>query len=112
MPTVLGHELTDRQVAIGAAVLSTPLLYRAAKYLRGAPSVKKNGPYKGVPLPEGAFEVLVVGAGPSGSTLGYYYAKARRQSRCGCVQLRRRRPAGPGLPRARLAALSVGRLNF
>ena len=64
-------------LAVGAA-LATPFVVRAAVgALRGPPAVVKNGRFKGAALPPGAFDALVVGGGPSGSTCAYYFAQVR-----------------------------------
>lgn len=88
-------DVPDRLVYAGAAVVGLPLAVKAVKVL-SRPSVKE-GKFKGVPVPAGAFDVLVVGGGPSGSTLAYFYAKARRPLaarllRPGSLAARRRRP--------------------
>jgi len=38
--------------------------------------VQKDGKYKGKDLPDGAYDVVIVGSGPAGSVAGYYSAKA------------------------------------
>jgi hypothetical protein len=72
---VLNKEVDDKLVYAGAAVVGLPLAIKVIRVL-SKPTVKE-GKYKGVAVPDGAFDVLVVGGGPSGSTLAYFYAKAR-----------------------------------
>ena len=66
-------EVDDRVLAGAALLVGLPLAVKAVKVL-SKPSVKE-GKYKGVPVPAGSYDVLVVGGGPSGSTLAYFYAK-------------------------------------
>lgn len=62
------NKTTIAAVAAGATVIAgATLLYKRSQ----APP--KEGPYK--TLPEGAYDAVIVGAGPSGSTTAYYVAK-------------------------------------
>jgi len=59
-----------RAVGVGAAVAG----YGIYKY--ATTRVPSSGPYGPGTLPADAYDVVIVGAGPSGSTCGYYAAKA------------------------------------
>ena len=96
-------DVEDKYVYAGAALVGLPLAAKAVKVL-SKPRVKE-GKYKGVPVPEGAYDVLVVGGGPSGSTLAYFYAKVRRclrvtlsHTREDGLHARRRSDGGGGRP--------------
>lgn len=59
-------------VAAGATVIAgAALLYKRQQAL----AVPKEGPYKVGTLPADAYDAVIVGAGPSGSTTAYYVAK-------------------------------------
>ena len=61
-------------VAAAAGAVGGALLYATARrrHLR----VPKSGPFPADSLPADAFDAIIVGGGPSGSTCGYYLAKA------------------------------------
>lgn len=71
-----GDFVQDNKTAVAAtagAVTAASLglyLYRRAKN-----AVPKSGPYKPETLPAGAYDAVIVGAGPSGSVCSYYLAK-------------------------------------
>ena len=58
-------------LGIGAAGLAAYFLYRR----RSSKKVRSNGRFAGHALPEGAYDVVIVGSGPSGATAAYYLAK-------------------------------------
>ncbi len=64
-----------KEVLIGAGV-ATAALGAALLYTRAKNAVPKSGPYPPGTLPEGAYDAVIVGAGPSGSVCAYYLAKA------------------------------------
>ena len=70
------YEQHPKAVAAAAAGTATAagayLLYK--QYQRNY--VPKSGPYPAGTLPEGAYDAVIVGAGPSGSTCGYFMGKA------------------------------------
>jgi menaquinone-9 beta-reductase len=70
------YEEHQKAVVAAAATTATAagayLLYK--QYQRNY--VPTSGPYPAGTLPEGAYDALIVGAGPSGSTCGYFMAKA------------------------------------
>ena len=70
---ILEKEVADQYLYAGAALVGLPLAVKAVKVL-SKPRVKE-GKFKGVPVPAGSFDVIVVGGGPSGSTLAYFYSK-------------------------------------
>ena len=55
----------------GALVAGAALLYKRQQQT----AVPKEGPYKVGTLPADAYDAVIVGAGPSGSTTAYYIAK-------------------------------------
>ena len=57
-----------------ASVLGGAVLL--ARNWRRRQAVPASGPYPVETLPEGAYDAIVVGGGPAGSTCGYYLAKA------------------------------------
>ena len=82
IPVKIGSSTVEvpTPLAVGAA-LATPFVLRSAvAALRGPPAVVKNGRFKGCALPPGAFDALIVGGGPSGSTCAYYFAQVRAQN--------------------------------
>lgn len=79
-------DLQDPKHQAVAAVAGAAVAYRAFKLLKGAPRVVQNGKYKNVPLPADAYDALIVGGGPSGSTCGYFFAKARGPSGRPCLE--------------------------
>uniref|UniRef100_A0A7S0UUD0 FAD-binding domain-containing protein n=1 Tax=Polytomella parva TaxID=51329 RepID=A0A7S0UUD0_9CHLO len=68
-------EENKKNVAIAAGVTSAALLATIA-YRRTVNAVPTSGPYPVSTLPEGAYDAVIVGAGPSGSVCGYYLSKA------------------------------------
>lgn len=70
-------DLQDPKQQAVAAVVGASVAYKAFKLLKGKPRVVQNGKYKGVPLPADAYDAVIVGGGPSGSTCGYFFVKAR-----------------------------------
>ena len=69
--------LSEREKTIAAAAAAAAITYGAYRLLRGPPRVVDGGKYKGVPLPADVYDTVIVGGGPSGSTCGYFFAKAR-----------------------------------
>ncbi len=61
-------------VAAAAGAVGGALLYANAR--RRQLRVPKSGPFPADSLPADAFDAIIVGGGPSGSTCGYYLAKA------------------------------------
>lgn len=62
-------------VGIAAAtVLGGAVLY--ARNRRRRLAVPASGPFPAESLPEGAYDAIIVGGGPSGSTCAHYIAKA------------------------------------
>ena len=59
-------------IGLGVAAAATYYLIRR----RSRSVVPKSGPFLAATLPEGAFDAVIVGSGPSGSTCAYYLAKA------------------------------------
>lgn len=60
-------------VAVGASTVAVAVLYVWRRSTR-LPAVKA-GPYPPESLPAGSYDVVIVGAGPSGSTCAHYFAK-------------------------------------
>ncbi len=58
--------------AVGAGLAATALYYIVK---RTYSSKVRQGKFKGASLPDGTFDAVIVGAGPSGSTCAYYLAK-------------------------------------
>ena len=66
------NKTTVAAVAGGiAAVAAGTYIYRRAKLA----AVPKSGPYTADTLPAGAYDAVIVGAGPSGSTCAHFMAK-------------------------------------
>ena len=57
-----------------ASVVGGALIYATNRRRRLA--VPRSGPYPAESLPEGAYDAIIVGGGPSGSTCAHYLAKA------------------------------------
>ena len=57
---------------LGAGLAATAIYYVVKKNYT---SNVRQGRFKGSSLPEGVFDAVIVGAGPSGSTCAYYLAK-------------------------------------
>jgi xanthine/CO dehydrogenase XdhC/CoxF family maturation factor len=68
---VAENKTTVAAVAAGGLVVAGAALL----YKRQQQAVPKEGPYKVGTLPADAYEAVIVGAGPSGSTAAYYIAK-------------------------------------
>lgn len=63
-------------VALGVAAAAAALgVYYLSRKSSGPNKVRRNGRFAGSSLPEGVFDAVIVGAGPSGSTAAYYLAK-------------------------------------
>jgi hypothetical protein len=75
MPVTIADKEVPTAVAVGAAIAAPFVLRAGYKMLKGAPKVVQNGKYKGVPLPADVYDAVIVGAGPSGSTCAYFFAK-------------------------------------
>jgi NADPH-dependent 2,4-dienoyl-CoA reductase/sulfur reductase-like enzyme len=60
--------------AIGLGVAAAATYYVIKRRSRSI--VPKSGPFPAETLPEGAYDAVIVGSGPSGSTCAYYLAKA------------------------------------
>jgi len=69
-------DVSDQKAAVVAGAVAAVGAYGAYKLLKGKPRVVANGKYKGVPLPADVYDAVCVGAGPSGSTMAYFFAKA------------------------------------
>lgn len=74
LPSV--DELKENKVLVGAAAVTAAvggslLLKRAMRQTK-----PRSGPYKPGTLPEGCFDAIIVGAGPSGAVCAYYMATA------------------------------------
>jgi hypothetical protein len=113
IPVKIGSSTVEvpTPLAVGAA-LATPFVLRSAVgALRGPPAVLKNGRFKGCALPPGAFDALIVGGGPSGSTCAYYFAQVRprRRSSSRPRSSVRRNPGEPPTPPGSLDLLSTAR---
>ena len=64
-----------KEVAVAAGV-TTAVLLAGLAYRRACRNyVPKSGPYPTSTLPADAYDAVIVGAGPSGSVCGYYFAK-------------------------------------
>lgn len=77
-PKLPANQLDERQTKIvlaaaGAAAVGGLALYVTNRQRRLA--VPKSGKYPPQSLPEGAFDAVIVGGGPSGSTCAYYMAQ-------------------------------------
>ena len=59
-------------VGLGVAAAASYYVIRR----RGRSVVPKGGPFTAETLPAGAYDAVIVGSGPSGSTCAYYLAKA------------------------------------
>ncbi|PSC69140.1 CMF receptor CMFR1 [Micractinium conductrix] len=70
MSSVKDNKAVLGAAAVTAAVGGGLLLRRALRQTKPL-----DGPYKPSTLPEGCYDVIIVGAGPSGSVCGYYLAK-------------------------------------
>lgn len=79
-PLTIGqHHFTAEQTRTAAGIAAATViggvgLYALRRQRRLA--VPASGPYPADSLPTGAFDAVIVGGGPSGSTCGYYLAKA------------------------------------
>ncbi|KAL4422636.1 hypothetical protein ABPG75_008833 [Micractinium tetrahymenae] len=71
MDSVKENKLLLGAVAVTAAVGGGLLLKRALKQTKPL-----QGPYKPGTLPEGCYDAIIVGAGPSGSVCGFYMARS------------------------------------
>lgn len=60
-------------IAAIAGVTTATLL--AAYFIKNRKKIPKKGKYYNAILPENAYDAVIVGAGPSGSTMGYYSVK-------------------------------------
>lgn len=70
--TAKDNKSTIAAVAAGATVVAgATLLYKRQQAL----AVPKEGPWPVSTLPADAYDAVIVGAGPSGSTTAYYTAK-------------------------------------
>ena len=58
-------------LGVAAAGLAAYYIYRR----RSSRRVRSNGTFAGHAVPDGAYDVVIVGAGPSGATAAYYLAK-------------------------------------
>ena len=68
--------LREHQTAVSAAVGVTVAAAGAYYVWRSRDRTPQAGPYVADSLPTGAFDAVIVGAGPSGSTAAYYLARA------------------------------------
>lgn len=70
------YKLREHQTVITAAAGVTVAVAGAYYVWRSRDRTPKAGPYTADNLPDGVFDALIVGAGPSGSTAAYYLARA------------------------------------
>lgn len=76
-------KIKEHQVAL-TAVAGAAVTVGAAYYIfKARDRTPKSGPYPADSLPADAYDAVIVGAGPSGSTAGYYLARAGAKVR-GC----------------------------
>ena len=72
-------DLDERTVRIAATVAAASVLVGAvvvASNRRRRLATPKSGPYPVKSLPNEAYDAIIVGGGPSGSTCAHYLAKA------------------------------------
>jgi hypothetical protein len=82
--------------AAGAAAVGGLALYVSNRHRRLA--VPKTGRHPPESLPDGAFDAVIVGGGPSGSTCAYYMAKGGSKVHRGLIGVHlARSPADRGL---------------
>lgn len=69
--------LSEKQKAVAAVAAGGLVVAGAALYYKRQQqlAVPKEGPYPVGTLPADAYDAVIVGAGPSGSTTAYYSAK-------------------------------------
>lgn len=73
----LGQTAKENKAAVAAvAGGATVLAAGAYLYRRAKNAVPKSGPYKPGTLPADAYDAVIVGAGPSGSTCAYFLSKS------------------------------------
>lgn len=77
--TIGNHHFTAEQTRTAAGIAAATViggvgLYAIRRQRRLA--VPTSGPYPAESLPAGAYDAVIVGGGPSGSTCGYYLSKA------------------------------------
>lgn len=63
-------------IAAGSVVGIATGAYIIHRSLKGRKRAPKTGPYPVSSLPADCYDVVIVGAGPSGSTAGYFLSKA------------------------------------
>jgi hypothetical protein len=70
------EKANEHKVALaGAAGVSVAALLALRAYRRAQLTPPSSGPYPAESLPTGAYDAVIVGAGPSGSVCGYYMAQ-------------------------------------
>lgn len=76
--TILNHHFSEEQTKTAAGIAAAALIGGAGIYAyrrHQRLAVPKAGPFPAGSLPSGAFDAVIVGGGPSGSTCGYYLAQ-------------------------------------
>lgn len=72
----LTEKLSEHKTAVAAVAAGGLVVAGAALlYKKQHQAVPKEGPYKVGSLPADAYDAVIVGAGPSGSTTAFYVAK-------------------------------------
>lgn len=72
----LTEKLSENKTTVAAVAAGGLVVAGAALlYKRQQQAVPKEGPYKVGTLPADAYDAVIVGAGPSGSTAAFYIAK-------------------------------------
>jgi heterodisulfide reductase subunit A-like polyferredoxin len=72
----LTEKLSEHKTAVAAVAAGGLVVAGAALlYKKQQQAVPKEGPYKVGTLPADAYDAVIVGAGPSGSTTAFYVAK-------------------------------------
>jgi NADPH-dependent 2,4-dienoyl-CoA reductase/sulfur reductase-like enzyme len=70
------EKLSENRTAVAAVAAGGVVVAGAALlYKRQQQAVPKEGPYPVGSLPADAYDAVIVGAGPSGSTAAFYIAK-------------------------------------
>ena len=68
-------KIQENRTVIAAAVGITVAAAGTYYLVRNSSQPPKTGPYPAERLPAGAFDAVIVGAGPSGSTAAFYLAR-------------------------------------
>lgn len=83
--TIGNHHFSEQQTKTAAGIAAATLVGGAGLYVirrQQRLAVPKAGPFPAGSLPDGAFDAVIVGGGPSGSTCGYYLAQGGAKVRC------------------------------